>query len=289
MCELNADFYQVTEVQRFADSLVGEGCSIEDLAPLDHGRIERMVKSEEWGWLRGRLLKDIVDAVTKGLRAKEVKLACSHEGLFSPSPEALEVALVQEVQRQLNVDITRRDHPILTPSYIYNLRKLYAAKHQIPFKDVPRARSLHWQEATPFADAKPRVFTDGEEILETVQEAKDFYGIDPDATEGEPVTLIEARRQIDRWGSIKASNSEQLYIALENMLHAIPLEPTRQCWELTKEGEEELRGRSARFAGHFKAIGGKEIPDAATVSQLEFAIPKILHDQAALNRLANCH
>ena len=253
-CELSTDFRQVTEVQKFADSLVGEPSTIEDLAELDHGRIERMIKTEEWGWLRGRFLKDIVDAVTKRLRAKEVKLACSHKGLFSPSPEALEIVLVQEVQKHLNVDITRRDCPILTPIYIYNLRRLYAVKHGMPLEQVPRARSLHWEPPIYCTDSGlsplPRhPFKAGEQILETVQEAKDFYGIDPDTTEGEPITLIEARKQIDRWGSIKASNSEQLYIALEDMLHALPTEPTRQHWELTKAGEEELREKIARFAG----------------------------------------
>jgi len=253
-CELNTDFYQVTDVQRFADSLAGESCTIEDLAELDHGRIERMVKTEEWSWLKKRFLKDIIDAVTKRLRAKEVQLACDTEGLHSPNPDALELALVQEVQKHLNVDITRRDQPILTPIYIYNLRKLYAAKHEIPLEQVPRARSRHWEPETYCTDSGlsplPRhPFKAGEQILETVQEAKDFYGIDPDATEGEPITLIEARKQIDRWGSIKASNSEQLYSALEDMLHALPVEPTRQHWELTKAGEEELRDREARFAG----------------------------------------
>lgn len=248
-CELNTDFYQVTDVQRFADRLAGEPCTIEDLAELDHGRIERMVKTEEWEWLSQRFLKDIVDAVTKRLRAKEVQLACDTEGLYSPNPDALEMALVQEVQKHLNVDITRRDQPILTPIYLYNLRKLYADKHGVSLEQVPRARSLHWEDSTPFADPKPRSFKAGEQILETVQEAKDFYGIDPDATGGEPITLIEARKQIERWGSIKASNSEQLYSALEDMLHALPIEPTRQHWELTKAGVEELREKGARFAG----------------------------------------
>jgi hypothetical protein len=113
---------------------------------------------------------------------------------------------------------------------------------------------LHWEPPIYCTDSGlsplPRhPFKAGEQILETVQEAKDFYGIDPDTTEGEPITLIEARKQIDRWGSIKASNSEQLYIALEDMLHALPTEPTRQHWELTKAGEEELREKIARFAG----------------------------------------
>jgi hypothetical protein len=245
-CELNTDFLQVTDVQRFADRLAGEPCTIEELSELDHGRIERMAKTEEWGWLKKRFLKDIVEAVTKRLRAKEVHLACDTEGLHSPNPDALEMALVQVVQKHLNVDITRRNQPILTPIYIYNLRRLYAAKHEIPFKEAPRARSLHWQDSTPFADPKPRQFKEGEQILEAVQEAKDFYGIDPDATEGEPITLIEARKQIDRWGSIQASNSEQLYSALEDMLHALPVEPTREHWELTKAGAEELRNREAR-------------------------------------------
>jgi len=243
---LSLDFDHVVEVHKSADRLAGEPCTIEDLEFLDHGRIQRMVKTEEWGWLKKRFLKDIIDAVTKRLRAKEVQLACDTEGLHSPNPDALEMAFVQEVQKHLNVDITRRDQPILTPIYIYNLRQLYAAKHEIPLKEAPKARSLHWQEPTPFADLKPRQFKAGEKILETVQEAKDFYGIDPDATEGEPMTLIEARKQIDRWGSIKASNSEQLYSALEDMLHALPVEPTREHWELTKAGAEELRDREVR-------------------------------------------
>jgi hypothetical protein len=243
---LSLDFDHVVEVQRFADRLAGEPCTIEELSELDHGRIERMAKTEEWGWLRKRFLKDIVDSVTRRLRAKEVHLACDTEGLYSPNPDALEMAFVQEVQKHLNVDITRRDQPILTPIYIYNLRKLYAAKHEIPFEEAPRARSLHWQDSTPFSDPKPRQFKAGEEILVSVQEAKDFYGIDPDATESEAITLIEARKQIDRWGSIQASNSEQLYCALEDMLHALPIEPTRQQWELTERGEEELREKRAK-------------------------------------------
>ena len=154
----------------------------------------------------------------------------------------------------MNVDITRRNSPILTPIYIYNLRKLYAVKHGMPLEQVPRARSLHWEPPIYYTDSglsplSRHPFKAGEQILETVQEAKDFYGIDPDAAEGEPITLIEARKQIDRWGSIKASNSEQLYSALEDMLHALPIEPTRQLWELTKAGEEELREKGARFAG----------------------------------------
>ena len=247
--QLNADFSQVTAVQRKADSLAGEPCTIEDLAELDHGRIERMIKTEEWEWLSRRFLKDIVDSVTRRLRAKEVQLACDTEGLYSPNPDALEMALVQEVQKHLNVDIERREQPILTPIYIYNLKTLYAVKHRVPFTEAPKARSLHWQESTPFAGRKPRQLKAGEQMLETVQEAKYFYGIDPDATEGEPITLIEARKQIDRWGSIQASNSEQLYSALEDLLHAFPIEPTRQHWELTDRGKEELlngRGRHGK-------------------------------------------
>jgi hypothetical protein len=37
------------------------------------------------------------------------------------------------------------------------------------------------------------------------------------------------------------------------MLHALPTEPTRQHWELTKAGEEELREKIARFAGLSKS------------------------------------
>jgi hypothetical protein len=69
-----------------------------------------------------------------------------------------------------------------------------------------------------------------------VQEAKDFYGIDPEALEAEKVTLYEARRQIEESGSVKASNAQDIYRELEDLGHALPIEPTRQQWELTGKG-----------------------------------------------------
>ena len=72
-------------------------------------------------------------------------------------------------------------------------------------------------------------------MLASVEEAKAFYGFDPE--EANAVTLLEARRQIEKQGCIKASNSQEVYWQLEEMLHALPTEPTRQEWELTKLGK----------------------------------------------------
>jgi len=69
---------------------------------------------------------------------------------------------------------------------------------------------------------------------------KGLYEVDPEAEEAKAVTLHEARRQIDRWGSVKASNAREVYRLLEEMLHALPTEPTRQEWELTDKGKQCL-------------------------------------------------
>jgi hypothetical protein len=45
------------------------------------------------------------------------------------------------------------------------------------------------------------------------------------------VTLLEARRQIEERGCVKASNAEEATAKLYEMGHALPTEPTRQEWE----------------------------------------------------------
>jgi hypothetical protein len=85
-----------------------------------------------------------------------------------------------------------------------------------------------------------RKITVARKVLATVDEAKAFYGVDPEADEVEAVSLHEARQQIEKQGSIKASNSEEVYRQLEDMNQALPVEPTRQTWELTEKGRRCL-------------------------------------------------
>lgn len=238
--ELSNEFELYAEVGRFADSLCGKPCKPADLEALGHGRITHMIRKEGFEYLQKRFQKDIVEAVTGALREKN--FLCATDGLciYAENSEALEAAFVAAVQYRLGVDITLRDKPVLTPLYIYQLRQLYASKHEVDLSEVPRVKAGHWKPPDWMPkrrDAAPLRFA---ATCYSIQEAKDFYGVDPDAEEAEAVTLYEARRQIDRRGSIRASNAQECYWQLEEMNHALPIEPTRQEWELTPKGIECL-------------------------------------------------
>jgi hypothetical protein len=159
---------------------------------------------------------------------KENNFLCATDGfsIYGENAEALETAFVNEVQYQLCVDVTQREKPILTPLYLYQLRELKAKKEGIKIDEVPRARATYWKapEWTP----KRKTFDPACQMLESVEEAKAFYGVDPEAEEAEAVTLYEARKQIDRSGRVKASNAQDACRELEEMGHALPIEPTRQ-------------------------------------------------------------
>jgi hypothetical protein len=150
------------------------------------------------------------------------------------------------VQYQLCVDVTQREKPILTPLYIDSLRRLKAKIEGIELKEVPRARAKYWKapEWTP----KRKTFAPDCQVLASVEEAKAFYGVDPEAEEANAVTLFEARRQIARWGSVKASNAEEATAELYEMGHALPTEPTRQEWELTQKGRDCLLASEGKSA-----------------------------------------
>ena len=104
-------------------------------------------------------------------------------------------------------------------------------------KSVPRAKPKHWKAPEWMPSRKLAVVS---KVLATVDEAKAFYGVDPEADEAEAVSLHEARQQIEKQGSIKASNSQEAYRQLEDMNQALPVEPTRQIWELTEKGRRCL-------------------------------------------------
>ena len=237
--KLSVDFHLFTIAAKFADSRRGKPCSVEDLQGLDR-RIKDLAKSEGFEFLKLRFHKNLVEGVVA--RMKENNFLCATDGLsiYAENAEALETAFVNEVQYQLCVDITQREKPILTPLYIDCLRRLKAKKEGIELKEVPRARAKYWKapEWTP----KRKTFAPDCQVLASVEEAKAFYGVnpDPDLEGAKAVTPREARRQIDRWGSIKASNAQEVYRLLEEMLHALPTEPTRQEWELTDKGKQCL-------------------------------------------------
>jgi hypothetical protein len=235
--KLSADFHLFTIAAKFADSRRGKPCSVESLRGLDH-RIEHLAKSDGFQFLKLRFEKNLVEGVTA--RMKENNFLCATDGfsIYAEDAEALETAFVNEVQYQLCVDVTRRDKPILTPLYIDRLRRLKAQKDSIDLHEVPRAKAKYWKapEWTP----KRKTFAPACQVLESVEEAKAFYGVDPEAEEAEAVTLYEARKQIDRSGRVKASNAQDACRELEEMGHALPIEPTRQEWELTDMGRQCL-------------------------------------------------
>lgn len=244
--ELSADYFEVSEVLRFADDLRGEPCTVEDLEDLQHGRVARMARKEGFQYLRRRFEKDLVEKFVSYMKARNFHCAADGFNLYAEDAEALEQAFIQAVDHALHVDITRRDKPILTPLYIDRLRRLKAKKEGIDLSEVPKARAKHWQPKRATTEDGRTVFQrkpfqTSDNLLETVEEAKAFYAVDPEAEEAEAVTLFEARRQIERWGSVKASNAEEATAELYEMGHALPTEPTRQEWELTEEGRNCLQ------------------------------------------------
>ena len=234
--ELSADFQLFTEAAKFADSLSGRPSSIESLRGLDH-RIEHLAKSEGFEFLKLRFEKDLVEGVV--VRMREKKILCCTDGLsiYAEDAEALEAAFINEVQYQLCVDVTQREKPILTPLYIDRLRRLKARKEGVNLESIPKAKPKHWKAPKWMPIRK---ITVASKVLATVDEAKAFYGVDPEADEAEAVSLHEARQQIEKQGSIKASNSQEACRQLEEMKHALPVEPTRQIWELTEKGRRCL-------------------------------------------------
>lgn len=251
--ELSADYFEVSEVFRFADDLRGQPCTVEDLETLQQGRVARIVRKEGFEYLRRRSEKCLVEEVTDSLRQRNIFCAADGLNLYAPDADALELAFVQAVNHVLNVDVTLRDQPILTPLYIDRLRRLKAKKEGIELEQVPASRAMHWKPRTYPTDSGKTVFQrkpiqPSDTLLETVEEAKAFYGVDPEAEEAESVTLFEARRQIERWGSVKASNAEEATAELYEMGHALPTEPTRQEWELTEKGRDCLLASEGKSA-----------------------------------------
>jgi hypothetical protein len=249
--ELSADYREVSEVLQFADSLHGEPCTTEDLQHLQEGRVARMVSKKGFDNIKRRSEKLIVERLTADMRSKSFLCATDGSYIYAENAEALEQAFVHAVDYVLHVDITRRDEPILTPLYIHRLRLLKAKKEGKELSEIPRAMAEYWQPKT-------HTTTDGRELfkrkqiapditrLRTVKEAKAFYGVDPDIEAAEAVTLQEARLQIERWGSVKASNAKFVTAQLYEMGHALPTEPTEQQWELSPKGMEWLLASSAK-------------------------------------------
>ena len=238
--ELEVHFEQISKLAKFADSLRGKPCSADNLIAICF-RVERMIKKQGFETLRLRFIKEIVEKVVSQLKAKKVFCAVDGFKIYAEHAESLEVALIVACKESLGVDLTLRDAPILTPLYIDHLRRLYALKHGVDIKHAPRARAKHWQPIGLFSEkGKPipqkRIFREGEQLLGTVQEANEFYGIDPELEAASRLTLQDARMQISSDGVIRASNSEPLYAELEDLGHAIPVDPTRQEWELTPKG-----------------------------------------------------
>lgn len=251
--ELSADCFEVSEVLRFADDLRGEPCTVEDLEDLQQGRVARIARKEGFQYLRRRFEKDLVEIFVSYMKARNFHCGADGLNLYAEDAEALEQAFVQAVDHVLHVDITRRDKPILTPLYIDRLRRLKAKKEGIDLSEVPKARAKHWQPKTYATEDGRTVFQrkpfqPSDNLLETVEEAKAFYAVDPEAEEAEAVTLFEARRQIERWGSVKASNAERVTAELYEMGHALPTEPTRQQWELTPKGRDCLLASEGKSA-----------------------------------------
>lgn len=242
--ELEADFFQISDLAKYADDLRGKACSVGDLEQVDF-RVGRLLKTEGFDFLKLRYVKNIVEDTVRLLKEAKVLCAVDQFHIHAEASEGLEVAFILAVRDTLDVDITLRDEPILTPLYINRLRLLYAEKHGIKLSDVPRVRPRYWKPQELVTESGRTVFKRKpigrkDILLNTVQDAKDFYGIDPEAMEADAVTLYEARRQILQWGSVKASNADQACRELEDMLHALPIEPTRQQWELTDRGKQCL-------------------------------------------------
>jgi hypothetical protein len=234
--KLSADFKIFIEAAKFADSLNGKPSSIESLRGLDH-RIEHLAKSEGFEFLKLRFEKNLVEGVVARMKEKNILCCTDGRSIYARDAEALEAAFINEVQYQLCVDVTKREKPILTPLYIYRLRRLKAKKEGVNLESVPRAKPKHWKAPEWMPSRKLAVVS---KVLATVDEAKAFYGVDPEADEAEAVSLHEARQQIEKQGSIKASNSQEACRQLEEMKHALPVEPTRQIWELTEKGRRCL-------------------------------------------------
>lgn len=291
--ELSADYFDVAEVFRFADDLRGEPCTVEDLEDLQFGRVAYMAWKEEFKYLRRRFEKDLVEKFVSYMKARNFHCAADGLNLYAEDAEALEQAFVQAVDHTLHVDITRRDKPILTPLYIDRLRRLKAKKEGIDLSEVPKARAKHWQPKTREMMTKKEVadfwgktylqcwgepepkepedrriaferkpFQPTDNLLETVEEAKAFYAVDPEAEEEireerkkadqaeEDLKLYLALRQIRRWGKVRAKASEAKRVTAElyEMGHALPTEPTLQEWELTETGRDCLLASEGKSA-----------------------------------------
>lgn len=239
--DLEVSFKQISKLARFADNLHGKPCSADDLIAICF-RVERMIKKQGFETLRLRFIKEIVEKVVSQLKAKGVLCAVDGFKIYAEHSESLEVALIVACKESLGVDLTLRDKPILTPLYIDRLRRLYALKNGIEIEHVPKARAEHWQPLSLINEqgksiSKKRIFREGEQLLGTIQEANEFYGIDPEVEAASRLTLQDARIQISSNRVIRASNSDSLYAELEDLGHVIPIDPTRQEWELTPKGK----------------------------------------------------
>jgi len=239
--DLEVSFKQISKLAKFADNLHGKPCSADDLIAICF-RVERMIKKQGFETLRLRFIKEIVEKVVSQLKAKGVLCAVDGFKIYAEHAELLEASFIVACKESLGVDLTLRDNPILTPLYIDRLRRLYALKNGVDLKHAPRARAKHWQPIGLLIQKgkpihKKRTFREGEQLLGTVQEANEFYGIDPELEAASRLTLQDARMQISSDGVICASNSEPLYAELEDLGHAIPVDPTRQEWELTPKGK----------------------------------------------------
>ena len=201
-----------------------------------------MIKKQGFETLRLRFIKEIVEKVVSQLKAKGVLCAVDGFKIYAEHAELLEASFIVACKESLGVDLTLRDNPILTPLYINRLRKLYAIKHSIDIEYAPKARAEHWRPLSLINEqgkpiSKKRIFREGEQLLGSVQEANEFYGIDPELEAASRLTLQGARMHISSDGVIRASNSASLYAELEDLGHIIPLDPTRQEWELTPKGK----------------------------------------------------
>lgn len=239
--ELEVGFKQISKLAKFADRLHGKPCSADDLIAICF-RVERMIKKQGFETLRLRFIKEIVEKVVSQLKAKGVLCAVDGFKIYAEHAELLEASFIVACKESLGVDLTLRDNPILTPLYINRLRKLYAIKHSIDIEYAPKARAEHWRPLSLINEqgkpiSKKRIFREGEQLLGSVQEANEFYGIDPELEAASRLTLQGARMHISSDGVIRASNSASLYAELEDLGHIIPLDPTRQEWELTPKGK----------------------------------------------------
>ena len=241
--ELSSDFQFYAEIARFADSLNGKPCTPEMVSELCGGRAGHLIRKEGFNFIKLRLEKILVEAITDALRANNIPCATDGFSMYATDADALESAFVSAGHSVLGVDLTQRDEPILTPLFIQKLRVAYAKKNLVELEDVPRARAKHWQPDAWQTEGgrelfKRSPFGANETLLGSVSEALEFYGLEPDEEPAEEVTLDEGRRQIFQTGEVRADNAEEIYWKLEELGDALPVEPTRQVWELTEQGKQ---------------------------------------------------